>query len=584
VALGALLVAIGLVPAPALEHALENPARTAANGGAVIPTTVDGAALLRLLAPVAGAALAALALMGDRMLRLRGGAARTETPAAPRAGAMGAGATPGTAARDASLPPVVRADILALGGALLVAAAVRVPFLAESLWYDEIAAFLGYGVHGPGPALGNYFTQANHILQSALAALSAAVLGASEFSLRLPSLLAGLGAVPAVWWLGREARAPGAARAAAFAVALMPVAVLASTEARGYALMLLFSALATAAFLRALRTRRADAWAVYAVLAALGVWSHLVTVCVPLGHGAWCACVLVGGRGLVAAGAEVRRRDALAGLVALAVAALVTVALLAPALPEMVALRREFRALDGDEPGLWSVHGLEMLILAGGTWTWWASCAALPLMALGARAAWTEPSLRRAAVLGLLGVAVALVGTTLLGSWLYARFLLFAVPALALVAGAGTGAATETGAVQRRALGWGAAVLAATAWCACLATLPPRQPIREGVAYIAEHRAPSDRALAIGLPDDVHQIYAGAFDLEMPGSGPYGRDIARRLAERRPRWILMLYPRALPATLHELLRQEGFRPVARLPGWLDRGDGEVVVLERSAAP
>lgn len=549
-ATGVALAAMAVAPQHALERVLENPARTAANGGAVLATTADGAALLRVLAPIAGAALVALVLAGGRVLR------RADAPLSP------------------SLPAAGRLDALVLAFALLLASVVRAPFLSESLWYDEIAAFLGYGMHGPGAALGNYSTQANHILQTALTSISASALGVSEFSLRLPALVAGLGAIPAVWWLGREARAPVAARAAAIAVALMPIAVLASTEARGYAFMLLFAALASAAFLRALRTRSATAWGMYALLAALGVWSHLVTVCVPLGHGVWCACVLVGWGGALGAGEDVRRRDAAAALAGLVVAALLAAAFLAPALPEMFAIRREFRALDGDEPSLQGVHGVDMLLMTGGSWTWWASLAALPAVVLGGAATWRSAPLRRAAVLGLLGVVVAVAAATALDSWLYARFLIFAVPSLALIAGAV--------ACGTRALRWPAAVLAGAGWVACVATLPPRQPIREGVAYIVEHRAPADRAIAIGLPDDVHALYASAYGLELPGSGPYGRDTLQRTFEIRPRWILMLYPRALPAVLHEYLRQEGFRPVARLPGWIDRGGGEVVVLERPA--
>ena len=92
-----------------------------------------------------------------------------------------------------------------MAAVLAVAAAARVPFLADSLWYDEIAAFLSYGVQGPAHALTTYFSLANHVLQSAVTAASAQALGADELSLRLPSLLAGLGAVGATWWFARVA-------------------------------------------------------------------------------------------------------------------------------------------------------------------------------------------------------------------------------------------------------------------------------------------------------------------------------------------------------------------------------------------
>ena len=143
-----------------------------------------------------------------------------------------------------------RGFVMMLAAAAAVAALVRMPFLADSLWYDEIAAFLGYSLGGPGAAVGTYFTQANHVLHSLLAWCSTALFGVDEVTVRLPSFLAGIGAVAAVGFLGREA---GGARLGAIAAALaavMPTAVLPATEARGYSLMMLFAALASALFMR----------------------------------------------------------------------------------------------------------------------------------------------------------------------------------------------------------------------------------------------------------------------------------------------------------------------------------------------
>jgi hypothetical protein len=45
------------------------------------------------------------------------------------------------------------------------------------------------------------------------------------------------------------------------------------------------------------------------------------------------------------------------------------------------------------------------------------------------------------------------------------------------------------------------------------------------------------------------------------------------------RWCVLLYPRALAARRAEL-ESAGFEVRARLPGWIDQGDGEVLVLRR----
>ena len=177
----------------------------------------------------------------------------------------------------------------AMAAVLAVAAAARVPFLADSLWYDEVAAFLTYGAQGPVHALTTYVSLANHVLQSAAAAASAQALGADELSLRLPSLLAGLGAVAATWWFARVAVSGALGPWAGAAMALMPVAVLPSTEARGYAMVTLFAALAHGAFVAARRDGAARMWALWAAACALGTWTHLVAACVPAFHAAWLA-------------------------------------------------------------------------------------------------------------------------------------------------------------------------------------------------------------------------------------------------------------------------------------------------------
>lgn len=216
-----------------------------------------------------------------------------------------------------------------------------------------------------------------------------------------------------------------------------------------------------------------------------------------------------------------------------------------------------------------------MLLGLGGSWTWWASAAAAPLAAAGIAAAARDRGLRTALALSLGGALVAIAFPLLLGSWLYARFLAFTVPGIALLLASGGDLLLS----RSRALGTTAIALAFAAWIGALATLGPRQQLREAVEYVALHRAPGEEAFAVGLPEDVHLWYASAAGISMPGSGPYGRDLGARTADPRRRWALLLYPRAL-ATAATSLHDAGFEVEARFPGWIDAGDGEVVVLRR----
>jgi len=464
-----------------------------------------------------------------------------------------------------------RLMLAAIAAAALAAILVRVPFLDDSLWYDEVAAFMGYSLDGPWGAMSRYFSQANHVLASVLEAASVQAFGADELSLRLPSLLAGIGTVLAVALLAREAGGMPLAAAAAALVAVMPVAVLPATEARGYALVTLFAGLSSACLLRGMRGAR-GAWPAYAAVTALGAWAHLVFACLPAGHAAWLAWHAVDAGRAGDAGA---RRRALSGLAAVAAAAGLAAALYAPILGQIMRLRDEFRALDGNEPTLLGPEGLAMLLSVGGSWCWWASLAALPLAAAGAVAAARHARLRKALLVSLAGVPVALLFPTVLGSWLYARFLAFAVPGIALLLASG---ALALGA-RRRALGWAAAVAAYAAWGASLAALGPRQQLREAVVLVAREAAPGERAFAVGLPDDVHAWYAAAAQVEMPGSGPYGAGLPMHLNNPSMRWCVLLYPRAL-ADRRAQLEAAGFEVRASLPGWIDQGDGEVLVLRR----
>ena len=479
---------------------------------------------------------------------------------------------------DARAEIISRRFVIALTVAVLLAAAVRAPFLTDSLWYDEIAAFLGYSINGPWGAVSTYYTQANHVLHSLLAWGSGAALGVDEVTVRLPSFLAGLGTVLAVAWLamtalGRDANGVRLAVTAAFITALLPIAVLPATEARGYSLMTLFSALMTAAFLRALRRQTCTAWLIYAAACALGIWAHLVTVCVPAFHAAWCVAVLMRGAPSTASG--IPPKAARAGLMAIGVAALLTLLVYAPILPAMFAIRSEFRSLDGNEPTLIGPEGWMMLLSIGGSWKVWASLAALPLVVAGAAAATRDARLRTALILSLGGTVLALAFPLFLGSWLYARFLAFTVPGIALLLAAGFLEINDRKPGAARVI----ALLVGSAWIASLATLGPRQQIREAVMYVASHRTPTEGAFAVGLPDDVHQWYAVPLRVDMPGSGPYGSALEERLRDPAAAWAVLFYPRTLTTAANQL-RDAGFVEEARFPGWIDADGGEIIVLRR----
>ncbi|MFO0873342.1 MAG: hypothetical protein U0575_05160 [Phycisphaerales bacterium] len=313
-------------------------------------------------------------------------------------------------------------------------------------------------------------------------------------------------------------------------------------------------------------------WTAYAAIVALGAWSHLVTICVALGHGAIVAALLL---------RTETRRAALAAAAALLLAATLTVVLYAPALPDMLSIRREFRALDGDEPTLLGPEGLHAALSIGGAWYAWSAAPALLLAAVGAWGCARDARLRMAALAALAGAPVA-IGLAWLGdSWLYARFLLFALPGAALLVA--TGVATL--ASRSRFAAVAVTAIAVAAWSTDLVVRPSKQPLRDAVREVAAARSGStagDSVATVGLADNVIAWYGVAGGIDIVPTGPLGRDLAAVLEHRHPRWVVLLYPRSVPADRFAALERAGFTLRTRHAGWVDWDNGDVLVYERAA--
>jgi mannosyltransferase len=175
-----------------------------------------------------------------------------------------------------------------LAALTLLAAVLRLSTLdLQSFWYDE--AFTP--VHVLHPSLWATLRSVSHTentppLWYLLAWADSRVLGTGEVALRLPSALAGIATVPVAWAIGRElegARARGAAVVCAALVAVNPLFVWYSQEARAYALFVLTAALAMLCFLRVWREatpsgRRSAGMAAFALAGALALLTHYFAV------------------------------------------------------------------------------------------------------------------------------------------------------------------------------------------------------------------------------------------------------------------------------------------------------------------
>ena len=196
-----------------------------------------------------------------------------------------AAAAPRRTARSRALPAW-----WPLAALTLLAAVLRLSTLGlQSFWYDE--AFTPVSVLHP-----SLFSTLHQLTRTenspplwyVLEWVFYRLLGTGEWALRIPSALAGIALVPVAWGIGRELSGRAAAIATAALVAVDPIFVWYSQEARVYGLYTLATGVAMLCFLRfAARPedrRRALAFALAGVFALL---AHYFTVFLLAGMALW---------------------------------------------------------------------------------------------------------------------------------------------------------------------------------------------------------------------------------------------------------------------------------------------------------
>lgn len=189
----------------------------------------------------------------------------------------------------AAAPAPARAERLPgwwpLAAITLLAALVRLPTLGhQSFWYDE--AFTP--VHVLHPSLSATLHSVVHTENSPplwylTAWVDYRILGSGEFALRLPSALAGIATVPVAYGIGRELTGRRAAVLCALLVAVNPLFVWYSQEARAYGLFVLMAALAMLCFLRAMNEPTRGRMALFALTGALAMLTHYFAVFLLIG-------------------------------------------------------------------------------------------------------------------------------------------------------------------------------------------------------------------------------------------------------------------------------------------------------------
>ena len=143
----------------------------------------------------------------------------------------------------------------------------------QSLWVDELITIKNSHVGEPG-----ILTWVLHNLQGPMVSLLThyvAELSLSEVALRLPSAVAGVLTVPAMYFLCRELMDRWTSVHTVFLLALSPIHIWYSQELRGYAFVILFSVLSTYFLIRWTKRRTPRDVIFYAVFLFAGLVSNL---------------------------------------------------------------------------------------------------------------------------------------------------------------------------------------------------------------------------------------------------------------------------------------------------------------------
>ena len=181
-----------------------------------------------------------------------------------------------------------RPDVAVVVALTVLAALLRLTTLSvQSLWLDE-----GYTVRLLRMPFGQMIrtvpkTESTPYLYYVVAWVWTHAFGLGEYGVRSLSALAGIATVPVVYLAARWLAGRRAAAIAGLLVAVSPVMVWFSQEARSYALATLLSALTVLCVVGYGRSRRSRWLAGWAAAAALGLATHYFVAFVVLGELVW---------------------------------------------------------------------------------------------------------------------------------------------------------------------------------------------------------------------------------------------------------------------------------------------------------
>lgn len=416
--------------------------------------------------------------------------------------------------------------MLLLGAAWMI---VALTLGTRGLWYDEIAAWRDYGSPAEGRSawwcLTHWFDPANHPLQTFASRISFTWFGflGGELALRLPCIVAGAATAAILWrWAGNRLGS-SVGRLTGLLAFTNPMLLEYSTEARGYAFMMLAGAISLplADRLHTEGRLRSGNLLSFAMTQAVGVGTHLTTAFLSIGH--------------TAIGLTGRYPWRL--LLGSALAAILSAPLFWPVIEGLWLTRDQVTSTAGTPQG-----GFGLLRILGGqvAFGWML----IPFTAHGLLRCSRE--VRRVVLGPILGLLILWVMVVCCGSWAYTRFGLFALPAVLVALAQSLSLAPTAGRIM---------VVALQVIPLGLIILVDKQPIQEAMLWTLER---TDKPpLVVGLRGEVAGVYAGDRPVQFSLCGLSDWNFVADLDNAQPEVVMLMYPNAATGA-EQTLEQRGF--------------------------
>lgn len=459
---------------------------------------------------------------------------------------------------------------IGLAAIIAIATILRLLYLNEDLWFDEIVTFVKFAHMSTIENLTTYDSQGQHFLYSILAHISFAIFGEHNWSLRLPAVLFGIGSILMTFQLGKEVGHPSEALLAAGLLTFAYHHIWFSQNARGYTGLLFWTLLSSWALIRGQRTDQPRYWLLYAFTAALGVFTHLTMVFVLLGQGVitlWTQFVSRDPR------YKVRWSNLLLGF---GFGGLLTLQLHALVLPQMLSgLAGEGGGIATWRNPLWTINEFIQGFQVGFSAFALAGLGGLVVVLVGLIGYLREnPYITP---LFVLPTAIGALTTIAMGHHLWPRFFFFALGFAVLILMRGIVLTVRWGASLLRMsepratqLGYvlcGAAILVSAA--SVPAVYGPKQDFSGALEYLETTARPGEPIVAVGLARFPYTAYFGKTWVEVEDV-----ETLNTIRNHHPRtWLVYTLPIQLEAIYPEIMTsiENDFQIMAEYPGTLRGG-------------